>query len=161
VRRERERRAAAPAPDELGGQQFPFVLGAAVLVQESVERAHARVIDAHSHVGAVAAEDVRLRHRQRRSGLAGIAEDELAGLDGPALAREWIDAAALDGRLVDAVLVAERIEIAGLRAEVLHGHDADARQALILLAGNREGPPPLLLGIAERADSDVHLPRRE
>ena len=37
-----------------------------------------------------------------------------------------LDAAALDRRLVDAVFVTQWVEVAWLRAEVLHGQDADA-----------------------------------
>ncbi len=83
-------------------------------------------------------------------------------MNSPALiGRPWpgsgLDAAALDRRLVDAVLVAQRIAVARLRAEVLHRQDADAREALVLLAGDGEGALLLFLGIAERAHADVDL----
>ena len=87
VRRQRQRGAAAPAADQLRGEQFPFFLGASIRLEESIERADARLIFAEAHIGAVAAEDVRLRHRQRDPGLTRISEDELAGLDRPSLAR--------------------------------------------------------------------------
>ena len=134
----RQRRAAAPAADQLRGEQFAFFLGASIRLEESIERADARLIFAEAHIGAVAAEDVRLRHRQGNAGLARISKDELAGLDRPSLAGKRLDAAALDRRLVDAVLVAQRIEVARLRAEVLHRQNADAGEALILLAGDGE-----------------------
>ena len=120
VRRQRQRSAAAPTADQLRGEQFPLFLGASIVAEEAIERADARLIFAEAHIGAVAAEYVRLRHRQRNAGLARISEDELAGLDRPSLAGQRLDAAAFDRRLVDAVLVAQRIAIAGLRAEVLH-----------------------------------------
>ena len=129
VRRQRQRGAAAPAADQLRGEQFPFFLGASIRLEESIERADARLILAKAHIGAVATEYVRLRHRQRNPGLTRISKDELAGLDRPSLPRQRVDAAALDRRLVDAVFVTQRIEVARLRAEVLHGQNADAREA--------------------------------
>ncbi len=85
VRRQGQRSAAAPAADQLRGDQFPFFLGAAVRVEESIEGADARLVFAESHIGPVATEDVRLRHRQWDPGLTRISEDELAGLDRPSL----------------------------------------------------------------------------
>src|SRR6266481_5577808 len=119
VRRQGQRRAAAPTADQLRSDQFPFFPGASIGPKESIERADARLIFAQAHICAVATEDVRLRHRRGDPGLARIAEDELAGLDRPSLARERLAAAAFDRRLVDAVLVAQRIAVAGLGAEVL------------------------------------------
>ena len=92
-----------------------------------------------------------------KPGLTRISEDELAGLDRPSLARQRLDAAALDRRLVDAVFVTQRIEVARLRAEILHGQNADAREALILLASDGEDAAPIFLGIAECAHADVDL----
>jgi hypothetical protein len=86
VRRERQRCAAAPTADQFRGDQFPFFLGAAIRPKESIERADARLILAEAGIGAVAAEDVRLRHRQGNPGLARIAKDELAGFDRPTVA---------------------------------------------------------------------------
>src|SRR4030095_12337653 len=161
LRRERQRCAAAPTADQFRGDQFPFFLGAAIRPKESIERAHARLIFAEAGISAVAAENVRLRHRQGNPGPARVAKDELARFDWPAVAWRWLNAAALDCRLVDAVFVAERIAIARLRAEVLHGEHADAREALVLLASNRQGAASLLLGIAECADADMDLARAE
>jgi hypothetical protein len=155
--RQRQRRAAAPAADQLGGEQFPLLIGACVRVKESIEGADPRLVLAKADEGAVASEDVGLRHRQELPGLARVPEDELAGLDRPSLARQRFDAAALDRRLVDAVFVAERVEIARLRAEVLPGQHADTRETLVLLARDRQGALPLFLGIAEGADPDVDL----
>src|SRR5262249_24093979 len=108
-------------------------------------------------ISAVSAQHVRLRHRQGNPGLAGIAKDELAGFDRPTVARRWLNAAALDRRLVDAVFLAQRIAIARLRAEVLDGEYADAREALVLLASHREGTAPLVVGIAVCTDADMDL----
>src|SRR5262245_36507931 len=161
VRRERQRRAAAPAADQLRGEQFALFLGTAVLAEESIERADTRLVFAEAHIGAVATEDVWPRHWQRHPGFAGIPKDELAGFDRPPLARQRVGAAALDRRLVDAVLVAQRIEITRLGAEVLHRQDADARDALVLLTSDREGTLVLFLGIAECTHADVDLARPE
>src|SRR6185437_5262310 len=125
--------------------------------KESIERADARLILAVADERAVAAEDVRLRHREQRAGLAGISQNEFASLDRVSLAREWLDAAALDRRLVDAILVAQRIEIPGLRAEVLQGQDRDPREALVLFPGDGEGTAPLFLRIADGLHCDMDL----
>ena len=85
-RGERQGRAAAPAADQLRGEQFPLLLGLRVLVQEPVERPDARLVVAQPDEGAVAAQHVRCRHRQRHAGLAGVAEDEFASLDRSSLA---------------------------------------------------------------------------
>ena len=66
-------------------------------------------------------------------------------MNSPALiGRPWpgseLDAAALDRRLVDSVLVTQRIEVARLGAEILRGQNADAREAFVLLASDREAP---------------------
>src|SRR4029453_14778830 len=101
--------------------QFPFFLGAAIRPKESIERADARLILAEAGIGAVAAENVRLRHRQGNPGFARIAKDELAGFDRPTVAGRRLNTAALDRRLVDAVFVPQRIAIAQLRAEAPNG----------------------------------------
>ena len=121
-----------------------------------IERTDARLILAETHIGPVATEDVRLRHWQG-TGLTGISKDELAGLDRPSLAGQRVDAAAFDRWLIDAVFVAERIEVAWLRAEVLGRHNADAREVLVLLAGDCEGSLLLFFGIAECAYADMDL----
>ena len=63
--------------------------------------------------------------------------------------------------MVDAILIAERIEIAWLCTEVLDEQQMDPREALVLIASKREDAPPLLLGVAERAQSDVDFPSAE
>src|SRR6185295_964529 len=140
---------------------FPLFVGASVRLEESIERADPRLIFAQPHISAVATEGVGLRHRQRDAGLARISENELAGLDLWPLTRQRLDAAALDRRLIDAVFVTQRIEVARLRAEVLDEQQVDPRHALVVLAGKLENVTPLLLGIAEHAHSDVDLGRAE
>src|SRR5262245_36481396 len=159
VRRQRQRSTAAPTADQLRGDQLAFFLGASIRSEEAIERGDARLIFAETYIGAVAAEDVWPRQRQRHPGFAGIPKDELAGFDRPPLARQRVAAAALDRRLVDAVLVAQRIEITRLGAELLHRQDADARDALVLLTSDREGTLVLFLGIAECTHADMDLAR--
>src|SRR5215475_4595187 len=62
-------------------------------VEESIEGAHTRLVLAQTHKGPVAAEYVRLRHRQWNPGFARISEDELARPDRPSLTRQRIDVA--------------------------------------------------------------------
>ena len=66
---QRQRRAAAPAPDELGGQQLLLGRAGGALAQVLPEGRHPRVQLAEDHVGAVAAQHLGLRHRRagRRS----------------------------------------------------------------------------------------------
>src|SRR6185295_3109106 len=134
---------------------FPLFVGASVRLEESIERADPRLIFAQPHISAVATEGVGLRHRQRDAGLARISENELAGLDLRPLTRQRLDAAALDRRLIDAVFVTQRIEVARLRAEGLLGQKAHPRELLPLLASDREGATMFFLGIAERAHPDM------
>src|SRR5271169_48667 len=124
-------------------------------LEESIERANARLIFAKAHIRAVTAEYVRLRHWQGNAGFTRISQDEFACLDWLPVSGEWFDAAALDCRLVDAIFITERIQIARLRAEILHGQDADTRKTLELLPSDAEDPAPVFLGIAERAQADV------
>ena len=85
-RRERERRAAAPAPHQLGRQQLALRLCLGMRLQEPVERADPRLVLAQPGVRAVAPQRVRSGHRQWHARLAGIAEDELPGFDRSSLA---------------------------------------------------------------------------
>jgi hypothetical protein len=63
VRRQSQRSATAPSANQLGGDQLTFFLSASVRSEESIESADARLIFAQANVGAVATENVRLRHR--------------------------------------------------------------------------------------------------
>src|SRR4029077_7995174 len=119
VRRQRQRGATAPTADELCGQQLPFLIRASIRVEESIEGTDPRLIFAEANVGAIPAENVRLRHRQWNAGFTRIPENELARFDRPTPAGWWLHAAALDRRLIDTVPVTERIDIVRLCAEVL------------------------------------------
>src|SRR5262245_56283296 len=87
VRRQRQWCAAAPTADQLRGQQFPFFLSLSVRLEESIECADPRLIFAKTYKGAIAAENVRLRHRQGNAGFTRISKNELAGFDRLSLAR--------------------------------------------------------------------------
>src|SRR5262245_16282959 len=93
LRRERQRGATAPGPDELRGEQLPFSLGASIRAEKTIERTDARLIFPETHVAAVATEHVRLRYGQRHAGLTGITKDEFSCLDRPALTRQRGDTA--------------------------------------------------------------------
>src|SRR5262249_44277125 len=139
---------------------FPFFLRCSMGVEESIEGAHTRLVLAQTHKGPVAAEYVRLGHRQWNPDLARVSEDELARPDRPSLTWQRIDVA-LDRRPVDAVFVPQRIEVPRLRAEVLHEQDLDPGEALVLLAGDSECTAPLLLRVAEGGHTNVDLARTE
>src|SRR5258706_7737785 len=52
---ERQRRATAPAPDELRRQQLALLVGLTIFSEETVERSDARLVFSQADVGAVAA----------------------------------------------------------------------------------------------------------
>ena len=160
-RRKRQWRAAAPPADQLRGQQLTFFVRLSIVSQESVERSDPRLVLAQANEGAVAPEHIRLQHRKRHTGLARITEDEFTRFDGATLSGQWIDTAALDGGLADTVLVAERIEIARLSAEVLSVQHRNAGKSVILLARQRHGAAPLFFGVAKNTDGDMNLAAAE
>ena len=102
-----------------------------------------------------------MRHRKRYSGLARIAENEFTCFDGAPLARQRIDSAAFNGGLADTVLIAERIEIAGLSAKVLSVQHCNAGRFLVPLAGHGHGAAPLFFRVAEDADGQMYLAAAE
>src|SRR5262249_4873094 len=105
---EGQRRTATPATHELRREKLALLLGMRMFLQEPVEGAHKRLIFAKADEGAIASQFVGLRHRQRHASLGQVVEDELASLDRAALTGQRIHAAALDSRLADHDLVAER-----------------------------------------------------
>src|SRR5260221_4736742 len=151
-RRERQWRAATPAPDEFRRQQLALIVGLTVLSQEPVERSDPRLVFSQTNIGAVATQHFRLRHRKRHTALTWIAEDELPRFDRLPLTEKRIDATALDGGLADAVFISERGETARLSAEVLKQQDGEARKSLILQPRRLHGTAPLLLAVAHEAD---------
>src|SRR5262249_19098732 len=116
---ESKRRAAAPAPDELGGQQLLVLWAGSALAQILAEGRHARVQLAHDHVRAVAPQHRGLRHRPQVAGLILVAQDELAGFERRLVRVGARDAAALDGGLADAILETKRLALVGQRVDIL------------------------------------------
>src|SRR5690349_9244428 len=112
IRREGQRRAAAPAADQLRREKFPFCFSASIRPKESIKRTHPRLILAKANIGAVATEDVRLRHWQRHAGLTRISQEELASLNWSSVARQRFNPAAFNRRLVYAVFITQRIAVA-------------------------------------------------
>src|SRR5258706_432395 len=82
-------------------------------------------------------------------------------LDRWPLTGKGLDATTLDGRLADAVFIAERIETARLSAEVLKQQHTDAREAVILLPRRLHGAAPLSFSGTDDTDLDVNLPATE
>src|SRR5262245_41415543 len=114
-------------------------------MEEAIECTDAGLIFAQADKRAVATEDVRLRHRQWNARLAGITQYELAGLDRPTLPRQRFDAAAFDWRLIDAVFVTQRVQVARLCAEVQTAQYDDTREAFVLRASHGQDAAPLFL----------------
>src|SRR6266404_3400987 len=160
-RRERQGRAATPAPDEFRRQQLALIVGLTVLSQEPVKCANPRLVFSQTNISAIAAQHVWLRHRKRHAALTWIAEDELPRFDRLPLTGKRLNATALDGGLSDAVFIAERVETARLSAEVLNQQDGDARKALILLPRRLHGAATLLFGVADDGDLNVNLSATE
>ena len=147
--------AAAPAPHQLRREQLALVVGLSVCLQEAVERPNPRLVLAQPDECPVSAQHVGLWRRKRHPGLPGISQDELAGFDRRSLTGQRLDATALDRGLTDRIPVPERVQIARLSAEVLRGHDCQARPSFVVLPRGVHRAAPRLLRIAEDADADV------
>src|SRR5689334_13551927 len=72
-----QRCTAAPATDELGGEEFPFLLGASIRLEEAIEGTDTRLIFAKADIRAVPTEYVRLRHWQGNASFTRISHDKL------------------------------------------------------------------------------------
>ena len=143
---QRQGRAAAPPPHHLGRQQLLFVGAARVLLQVLAERRHALVQLAEHHVGTVATQDLRSRHRRHGAGLVQVAEHELAGLERLLLGVAAGDAASFDGRMPDPVPEPEGFSFCGQRVTVLAPDRLDTREVRERRAGAPDrGFEPLLV----------------
>ena len=109
LRRQRERRPAAPAAHELRGHELLLLRCLAVLAEEITELAHVLFQAAVGHVTAVAGEDIRVGLCRNDSIFVGIAEYELSRLEGSSRAWRRHIAGPLDHRLGKPVAVAEVI----------------------------------------------------
>ena len=97
--REHERRAAAPAPHQLGRDQFLLLRGVTVLAQELAKLPHMLLEPPVGHVAAVPREKFWLRTVGYHPVFVGVAKDELAWLQRFAGTWRGLDAISLDGRL--------------------------------------------------------------
>ena len=129
VGREHERRAAAPAPHQLGGDQFLLLRGVAVLPKKLAKLPHMLRKPAVGHVAAVARESFGLRAVGYDTVFVWIAEDELTRLQRiPGAGRRFF-ARLLNHRLRQTVAVAKMIVSVAERrngVKVEHGEDLDA-----------------------------------
>ena len=107
--REHERRAAAPATHQLGGDQLLLFRSLAVLAKEVAKPPDMLRQPAIGHVAAVPRENFGLRAVGRDAIFVRVAKDELAGLQGIAGAGRRLFAIPLDGRLRQSVPVAKMI----------------------------------------------------
>src|SRR5215211_5789535 len=135
VRGERQGRATLPASDHLGAQQRLLLpAGGSFAEVASVGRDAGVQLPEHD-VGAVAAEQLRGRHRRQTARLVGIAEDELAGLDRSLPGVGAWDPAALHRLLADPVLEAEGGAPRGKLVAVLAPDHLHPGQLLVGAAG--------------------------
>src|SRR6478735_12059241 len=132
---EDERRAALPSPDHLGAEQSLLLTRPRLVAEVLAVGGDAGVQLPEDDVRAVPAEDLRGRHRGEAAGLVGVAEDELARLDGwlPAVRGRRPDS--FHGGLPDSVLEAERRASGGQLVAVLAPDHLDARDLLLRVAG--------------------------
>jgi hypothetical protein len=82
VRRDGERSTALPAPDRLCAEKVLVLTARRPITQVAAVGRHLRVQLAEDDVRAVATQDLRHRHGRQLPGLVGIAQDDLAGLEG-------------------------------------------------------------------------------
>ena len=87
LRSQHERRAAAPAPHQLGGNQLLRLRSGPIRLEEVAERADMLFQATIGHEAAVAREDLRLRLSDRWTGFIRVAENELSWLQRGAGAR--------------------------------------------------------------------------
>ena len=107
LRGQRQRRPAGPAPDHLRRQERLLLGAGGVRAQVLAPGRHLGVDLAHGHVGPVAPQHIGAGHGRQIAGFVGVAEDELAGLDGGFLGVGAGQPDALDVRMADAVAEAE------------------------------------------------------
>src|SRR5262245_39726428 len=109
VGREHKWRAAAPPAHEFGRDEFLFLGGFALLVEEVAKSPHMFFEAAIRHIAAVVRKNRWLRQMGGRTLFVRIAEDELAGFQRRTGARCRLFTAALDHWLRQPITVAEVI----------------------------------------------------
>nr|GEU28585.1 hypothetical protein [Tanacetum cinerariifolium] len=154
-RRQRQRRAAAPAAHHFRSQQVLRGFIAGLAADEVVERTHPAGVFAQHHERAVAAQLHRLGHGDRLARFTVFAEDEFAGGDGAFLAGQGRNAAAGHERLRNRVAEAERILGVGVGAEAVLADQGDAVRAFELV--HRLGDGHVQCGRVAGIDGQRHV----
>ena len=126
LRGEHQRRAARPAPHQLGREQLLFLVASGLSTEVLAVFRDPGLELAEDDVAAVATEHLGLGHRWQPAALVRVAQDELARFE-RFLARIGARvAAALDGRVADAVLESERGSLGRQHVGVLAPDRLDA-----------------------------------
>jgi hypothetical protein len=157
LRGEGQRRPARPAPDHLGRQSRLLLGAGGVRAQVLTPGRHLGVELPDGQVGAVAPQDIGLRHGRQISGLIGIAEDELPGLGGGFLGIGARNRASLDARIADAVAEAQRGASGGELVDLLPPDHLDAGRLPESGAGALQRLLQSLLVGRERVQHDVDV----
>ena len=135
LRGEREWGSSLPAPDHLRTEECLLLAVRSLRAEVLPVCSDLRVQLPEDDIGAVSAQDVRGRHRRQLARLIRVSEDDLARLERPVVRVRWRPAAALDRRLADTVLEAERGTPGRELVAVLAPDHRDAVQLLMGAAG--------------------------
>ena len=157
-RREHERRSAAPAPHQLGRDQFLLLGSVAVLPEKLAKFPHMLLEPPVGHVAAVPRENFGLWTVGYDAVFVGIAQDELAWLQRLAGSGRRFDAISFDGRLRQPVAIAEmfmRVSERRNGLKVEHGEDLDAVAAGDKLPVLRDAP--VVLRRVPRKENDDRM----
>src|SRR5215510_14010557 len=149
--------AAAPAAHHFCGDQLLLLWRGGVVSQVATKRGNVHVKLANRHEGPVLAQLLWNRRRGNLAALVGITHDELAGLDGRFAPRPNGRTTALDVRVVQSVLEAERIASFRQFAELHAVYDGDLRQVLMRAARELEDPLQVLIVACVDGQSDVDV----
>src|SRR5262249_21068394 len=136
---DRQGSAAAPSAHHLRREELFRFWAARHLLQVSPELRHPLVELAEDDIRPIAAEHVGVRHRRKAARLVGVAEDELAGLEGLFARIRAGKVAPLDGGIADSIPEAELLPARCQRAAVLPPDCFDAAERLPDLLRAREG----------------------
>ncbi len=129
VRRERERRAAAPAPHQFGGDELLRLVRVALRPEEFAESADVLLEPQIGHEAAVARQFLRLRDLRDGAAFVGIAEKELARLDRRSRARRGRGANSFDRNFRKAIEVPEMLARSAVRRDGLEIQKREQRDA--------------------------------
>ena len=156
--RQHERRAAAPAPHQLGRDQFLLLRSVAVLPEKLAKLPHMLLEPPVGHVAAVLRQNFGPRAVGYDAVFVGIAKNELSWLQRLAGSGRRFVAVSLDGRLRQPVAVAEMLVRVSERRnglKVEHGEDLDAGAAGDKLPVLRDAP--VMLRLVPRKENDDRM----